>query len=103
MKRLIAVLPILFESRNYEPGDALPMNDIDMAAVWIKSGSAVMKDDREPAPPPAKASPAAAPAGMAGDAYPSVGSGVDLIGKPPPRSTRSAPPEPAKGRRKSSA
>lgn len=50
-----------------------------------------------------KARQVSAPAGLTGTAYPSAGPGMDLIGKPSPRSLRGARPEPSKGRRKSHA
>lgn len=101
MKQLIAVLPILHESVNYKPGDELPTHNAELVKIWIGSGAAIWKkEEKEKA---VKASPASAPPGLAGDAYPSSGPGQDLIGKPPDRKTRGAQPEPSKGRRKSSA
>ncbi|MFR4350570.1 MAG: hypothetical protein ACLT3H_02755 [Roseburia sp.] len=39
-KYLIAVLPILFESHQYEAGDSLPAHNHEMLELWIKAGSA---------------------------------------------------------------
>ena len=107
MKQLIAVSPVLFENANYEPGDKLPTHDAEFVMLWIGNGTAVWKDTEESTEEPkkrrVKARQATAPAGLPGDAYPSAGSEQDLVGKPPSRQTRGAQPEPAKGRRKSSA
>ena len=103
MRQLIAVSPILFESRNYEPGDELPTHNAGLAGIWIGNGAAVWKDAEEAGERAAKARQAAAPAGLPGNAIPSSGPEQDLAGKPPSRKTRGAQQEPTKGRRKSSA
>lgn len=103
MKQLIAVSPVLFESVNYEPGDELPTHNAGLVEVWTENGTAVWKDAEEPKKRGAKARQATAPVGLPGDAYPSAGPEQDLVGKPPSRKTRGAQPEPARGRRKSSA
>lgn len=103
MKQLIAVSSILFESTNYEPGDELPTHNAGLVKVWTKNGTAVWKDTEEPKKRGVKARRTTAHTGVPGDAYPSAGPEHDLVGKPPSRKTRGAQPEPAKGRRKSSA
>lgn len=103
MKQLIAVSSILFENANYEPGDKLPTHNTEFVELWIRNKTAVWKDAEEQKKGRAKARQATAPAGLSGDAYPSAGPEQDLVGKPPSRKTRGAKPEPAKGRRKSSA
>lgn len=103
MKQLIAVFPILFENTNYEPGDRLPTHNAGFVKAWVGNGAAVWKGMEEPKKRRARARQATAPAGLAGDAYPSAGSEQDLAGKPPSRKARGAQPEPAKGRGKSSA
>lgn len=102
MKQLIALSPILFESTNFEPGDELPTHKAELVEIWTGNGAAVWKDTGE-ATAEVKAIPTTAPAGLPGDAYPSAGPEQDLVGKPPSRKARGAQPEPAKGRRKSSA
>lgn len=103
MKQLIAVTPVLFESRNYEPGDELPTHNAGLVEIWTGNGAAVWKDAGETPGRAVKAKAMTAPAGLPGDAYPSAGAEQDLVGKPPSRKARGAQPEPAKGRRKSSA
>ncbi len=39
-KKLIAVLPILFESHQYEVGDQLPVHNHEMRELWIEAGAA---------------------------------------------------------------
>lgn len=103
MERLIAISPVLFENRNYEPGDELPTHDAGFVEAWLENGAAVWKDGEAPEGHAVKAKQATAQAGLSGDAYPSAGQGQDLVGKPPARKVRGARPEPEKGRRKSSA
>lgn len=103
MKRLIAISSILFENRNYEPGDELPTHDAGFVEAWIENRAAVWKDREVPEGQAVKARQATAPAGLPGTAYPSVGPEQDLMGKLPPRRIRGAQPEPKRGRRKSSA
>lgn len=103
MKRLVAVLPILFGNVNYEPGDELPTHDAGLVEVWENSGAAVWKDAGAVKKQAVKARLATAPAGLPGDAYPSAGPGRDLAGRLLPGKDRGAQPEPRRGRRKSSA
>lgn len=107
MKQLIAVFPVLFENANYEPGDELPTHNAEFVKLWTGNGTAVWKETEGQAEEPkkrrVKAKQATAPAGLPGDAYPSAGPEQDLVGKPPSKKVRGAQPEPARGRRKSSA
>lgn len=103
MKQLIAVSPILFESHNYEPGDKLPTHNTELVEVWTGNRAAVWREVEETGKQAMKAKRQTAPAGLPGTAYPSAGPEQDLAGKPPSRKARGAQPEPAKGRRKSSA
>lgn len=41
---LIAVSPILYQSKQYMPGDELPAN-CDMVEAWIRAGSVVWKEN----------------------------------------------------------
>lgn len=43
--KLIAVLPILFESINYEPGDELPIHNIELTEIWTENGSAIWQEN----------------------------------------------------------
>lgn len=101
MEQLIAVFPILFESRNYKPGDELPTHNNRLVEAWVNNGAAVWKKDGGQEKP-VKAKMVTAPGGLPGGAYPSAGPEKDLIGKPPSRKARGAQSEPTKGRRKSS-
>lgn len=86
VKNLIAVLPILFESHLYNPGDKVPTHNLEMVDAWITCGSAIWK-----APDADKkiiAKPASATAGLTGSAVPS--GEEDLAGK--------LPASPARGR-----
>lgn len=108
MKLLIAICPVLFENTNYKSGDKLPTHDTELVTLWIANGTAVWKNAEEfvekPKEQKIKAKQMTAPAGLPGDAYPSVGSEQDdLVGKLPAKKARDAQIEPIKGRRKSSA
>lgn len=79
VKNLIAVLPILFESHLYNPGDKLPCHNIDMVDAWIVCGSAEWK--APDADKKVKVKSASATPGMTGMAVPS--GEEDLAGKLP--------------------
>lgn len=102
MRKLIAVSSILFENRDYNPGDELPVNVPGFVETWIENGAAVWKDD-EKSKKVVKARQKTAEPGLPGDAYPSAGMGQDLAGKLPARKARGIQPEPSKGRKKSNA
>ncbi len=101
--KLIAVLPILFESINYEPGDELPIHNIELTEIWTENGSAIWQENDTIKELAVKAKSATAPGGIPGIAYPSMGPEQDLVGKLPSRKSRGIQSEPTKGRRKSSA
>ncbi len=103
MKRLIAVVPILFKNHSYKQGDELPMDNAEFVEAWTKNRAAIWQEENEKLEKVAKAKPAAAPTGLCGDAYPSAGLEQNLVGRPPSKKARGAQPEPTKGRRKSSA
>ena len=63
--KLIATHPILYQSTQYEVGQSLPAHDPDMVQAWLDAGTAVWKEDEQEAG--AKAKPAAATAGLAGE------------------------------------
>ncbi len=60
---LVARAYILYNSRQYKPGEYLPANNPDMVAAWIDAGTATW--DRKQANS-VKASPVAATPGLAG-------------------------------------
>ncbi len=103
MGHLTAVFPVLFENHNYEPGDRLPVCDTGLAREWINNGTAIWEEDNVAEKHAVKARMVSAMPGTTGDAYPSAGKGLDLIGRPPSRETRGAQPEPSKKKGKSSA
>ena len=49
MKQLIAKRSILYQNRIYAPGAALPAADGQMAAAWLRAGSAAWQEDTPPA------------------------------------------------------
>ncbi len=89
--KLIAVYPILYRSRQYWPGQRLPADDAGMVQAWLDAGTAawIELDVRKPA----KAKPAAAKAGLAGES-PNGETDENMIGKVPKTPVRST------GRRK---
>lgn len=98
MNRLIAIIPILFGSKQYMPGDELPTSGY--ADDWIGNGAAKWEDDTEVKLVPPKAKAVTAPAGLTGDAYPATGAEPDLVGKVPSIKARGAQSEPDKRGRK---
>lgn len=79
--KLIALLPILYLAHQYSVGDALPVNDPEMAEIWVQNGAAVWKEDAlEKAP---KAKPVTAIAGVSGES--SDGDTKALAGRLPER------------------
>lgn len=61
---LVATYPILYRSHQYEIGESLPADDAKMVHAWLDAGTAVWQDKEQVKL--AKAIPAAAEAGMAG-------------------------------------
>lgn len=53
MERLIARRPVLYQGRQYEPGETLPAYDANMVGAWLRAGSAEMVSDAEPEENPA--------------------------------------------------
>lgn len=100
---LIALIPILQDNTQYEPGDALPATNPEIVAAWIECGSAEYREDEEPEEPKPKARQKSAKAGRTGIAQPSTGPENDLVGQVPDPETRGVVKEPAKrpGRKKS--
>lgn len=80
-RTLIAILPILFESHQYKPGDDLPTHNFEMTDAWIKNHAAKWKE--KGLKTEVRAKPAAAVAGMSGRAVPS--GEEDLAGRMPGR------------------
>ncbi|MGL5436001.1 MAG: hypothetical protein ACRDBO_11460 [Lachnospiraceae bacterium] len=98
MNRLIAISPILFDSKHYMPGDELPATGhVD---EWIGNDAARWEEDTGGKPVPAKAKSVTAPVGLTGDAYPAAGAEPDLVGRVPSAKVRGAQPEPTKRGRK---
>ena len=78
---LRAVSHILYQSRQYTPGQELPTNNLDMVKAWIDAGTAAWMGT---ASDPVKARPATAVGGLAGEAVgPETGSEGDLVGRVP--------------------
>ena len=53
MKRLIALRPVLYLSKQYSIGDELPVNDAPMVDAWIRAKSAKWDEGTGAAPDPA--------------------------------------------------
>lgn len=108
-KRLIALVPILHENKQYKPGEVLP-TDPAYASAWTQVGSAVWenegdsgkKQDQKKAT--AKARSVTAPAGATGIAQPATGSAeADQVGKVPSKKARGVVEEKTKRPAKSQA
>ena len=63
---LTALRPVLYRSKQYRAGDALPADKAEMVDAWIEAGSAVWTDGVPAEMESAKAVPASAPAGLPG-------------------------------------
>ena len=84
---LIAQMPILYHSRQFQAGDVLPVNDEVMVEAWLESGAAAYVE--VPTEKPAKAKPMTAEPGQFGQAVNSeTENGEDLIGKVPKTKAR---------------
>lgn len=93
MKKLTALVPILYGNKQYGPGDVLPITDSGYVSAWTEAGSAVWKDGEEAedagrGKKKVKAKPVTAPAGAAGIAQPAAGAEQDLVGKVPGKKAR---------------
>ena len=53
MERLIAKRAVLYQGRQYEPGEVLPAYDAIMVDAWLRAGSAEMVSDTKPEDTPA--------------------------------------------------
>lgn len=85
MRKLRAKLPVLYASRQYGIGDALPGTDSRLVDAWLESGAAEWVDDEDDTPTqkPPKAKPVTAEPGMPGKS--SDGDPDALVGKVPKR------------------
>lgn len=89
MQKLIAQALILFESKLYEVGSELPTKNPQIVEAWVDAGTAVWIDNDVPVEKPAKARPATAEPGLAGQALVSESeAGEDLVGKVPKTTAR---------------
>ena len=79
--------PVLYRSKQYNTGDALPADDMAMVEAWLEAGSAVFVSDEEIETEKPKAKPASAMAGLPG--LSSDGDPDALIGRVPARPVRS--------------
>ena len=107
MDKLIALIPILYKNKQYEPGEELPSDDAAYVQAWEEAGSAAWRGDdngendnkiKKP-----KAKPLTAPAGLEGIAAPATGAEPDLVGKVPSGKARGAVKQPKKRAPKSPA
>ena len=101
--RLIATTAILYQNKQYQPGEELPTTSPAYASAWVEAGSAVWEnesDGTEEKPtkkkPAAKARPKTAPAGATGIAQPATGAEADLAGRVPSKKARGVIEEPDK-------
>lgn len=53
MERLIAKRAVLYQGRQYEPGEPLPAYDPLMVDAWLRAGTAKMVSDAKPEETPA--------------------------------------------------
>ena len=83
---LKAKLPVLYASRQYRPGDTLPVTNALLVDAWLESGAAQWVDDEDKPRKAPKAKPAAAEAGLPGRS--SDGDPEALVGKVPKRGRR---------------
>ena len=94
MRKLIAIYPILYLSKQYDIGEELIANNPEMVRAWLDAGTAEWVEEFEPnadsntdgkleeEAAPATATPVSTEAGLTGDV---VGSETDenLVGKIP--------------------
>ena len=83
-KNLVATYPILYLSRQYNPGDILPANDESMVKAWLEAKTAVWMEEKTET---AKAVPVTAEGGLPGEAVSSE-STENLVGKVPKTASR---------------
>ena len=53
MKQLIAKRAVLYQGRQYEPGEPLPAYDTKMVDAWLRAGTAKLVSDAKPEETPA--------------------------------------------------
>lgn len=83
---LIATHPILYHAKQYQVGQSLPTNDADMTKAWIEAGTAVWQEEEKKNP--ARALPATAEDGMAGQSQ-NEEAVESMVGKAPKTQARS--------------
>lgn len=82
---LVATYPILYRSHQYEVGDSLPADDESMVQAWLDAGTAVWSEGKQEK---AKATPATATAGLAGESK-NGETPENVVGRVPKTPTRS--------------
>lgn len=82
---LVATYPILYRSYQYEVGDSLPADDESMVQAWLDAGTAVWSEGKQEK---AKATPATATAGLAGESK-NGETPENVVGRVPKTPTRS--------------
>lgn len=85
---LKALRPVLYRSRQYKAGDALPADNQMMVEAWLEAKSAAWTEDEDVAAAP-KAKPKTAKAGLAGKS--SDGDPDALVGQLPDKPERKRP------------
>ena len=83
--KLVATYPILYRSPQYEVGDSLPADDESMVQAWLDAGTAVWSEGKQEK---AKATPATATAGLAGESK-NGETPENVVGRVPKTPTRS--------------
>lgn len=82
---LVATYPNLYRSHQYEVGDSLPADDESMVQAWLDAGTAVWSEGKQEK---AKATPATATAGLAGESK-NGETPENVVGRVPKTPTRS--------------
>lgn len=82
---LVATYPILYRLHQYEVGDSLPADDESMVQAWLDAGTAVWSEGKQEK---AKATPATATAGLAGESK-NGEPPENVVGRVPKTPTRS--------------
>lgn len=82
---LVATYPILYRSHQCEVGDSLPADDESMVQAWLDAGTAVWSEGKQEK---AKATPATATAGLAGESK-NGETPENVVGRVPKTPTRS--------------
>ena len=86
-KKLVAMYPILYQSRQYKVGEILPANNHEMVEAWLEAGTAKWIADETNNK--AMAQPRTAEPGLPGEAALSESEdGDNLVGKVPKNSSR---------------